>query len=164
MKTLYLIGGTMGVGKTTVARCLKERLDKSVMLDGDWCWDMHPFVVSNVTKRLVMDNIHALLRNFLKCSEIENIVFCWVMHEQQIIEDILASLPLEDCCVITVSLMASEDTLRARLQADVDAGKRQEDVIARSVARLPLYGVLHTVKILTDGKTPEAIAAEILDM
>ena len=161
MKTLYLIGGTMGVGKTTVAGCLKTMLDKSVMLDGDWCWDMHPFVVSDVTKRLVMDNIRALLRNFLNCPEIENVVFCWVMHEQQIIEDILASLPLEECRVVTISLMASEDTLRTRLQTDVDAGKRQAEVIARSVARLPLYEGLSTVKIPTDGKAPEAIAAEI---
>ncbi|MBQ0125795.1 MAG: AAA family ATPase, partial [Clostridiales bacterium] len=39
MKTLYLIGGTMGVGKTTVCQQLKKELDKAVFLDGDWCWD-----------------------------------------------------------------------------------------------------------------------------
>ena len=45
-KHLYLIGGTMGVGKTTTCRILKEKLDRSVFLDGDWCWDMHPFTVN----------------------------------------------------------------------------------------------------------------------
>ena len=39
MKRLYLIGGPMGVGKTTVCRELQKRLDRSVFLDGDWCWD-----------------------------------------------------------------------------------------------------------------------------
>ena len=39
MKTLYLIGGTMGVGKTTVSQQLKKDLANSVFLDGDWCWD-----------------------------------------------------------------------------------------------------------------------------
>ena len=39
MKTLYLIGGTMGVGKTTVCQLLKKKLPKNVFLDGDWCWD-----------------------------------------------------------------------------------------------------------------------------
>ena len=36
MKTLYLIGGTMGVGKTAVGCRLKEVLVNSVFLDGDW--------------------------------------------------------------------------------------------------------------------------------
>ena len=40
MKKLYIIGGTMGVGKTTVCNILKKRLDMSVMLDGDWCWEV----------------------------------------------------------------------------------------------------------------------------
>lgn len=35
MKTVYLIGGTMGVGKTTVCQCLKRKLENSVFLDGD---------------------------------------------------------------------------------------------------------------------------------
>ena len=37
MKTIYLIGGTMGVGKTAVCRQLKHDLFRSVFLDGDWC-------------------------------------------------------------------------------------------------------------------------------
>ena len=43
MKTLYFIGGPMGVGKTAACKILKTMLDKCVFLDGDWCWDMHPF-------------------------------------------------------------------------------------------------------------------------
>lgn len=35
MKTLYLIGGTMGVGKTTVSQLLKKDLNHCVFLDGD---------------------------------------------------------------------------------------------------------------------------------
>ena len=34
MKRLYLIGGPMGVGKTTVCRALQRRLERSVFLDG----------------------------------------------------------------------------------------------------------------------------------
>ena len=50
MKNLYLIGGTMGVGKTTVCRMLKKKMEKAVFLDGDWCWDADPFVVTDETK------------------------------------------------------------------------------------------------------------------
>ncbi|WP_277820723.1 hypothetical protein [Dubosiella muris] len=38
MKTLWLIGGPMGIGKTTVGQALKKKLDRAVFLDGDWCW------------------------------------------------------------------------------------------------------------------------------
>lgn len=34
-KTLYLIGGPMGVGKTTVGQQLKKELPDCVLLDGD---------------------------------------------------------------------------------------------------------------------------------
>ena len=49
MKTLYLIGGPMGVGKTAAGQALKLLLDSSVLLDGDRCWDMHPFRVTEET-------------------------------------------------------------------------------------------------------------------
>ena len=49
-----MIGGTMGVGKTTVSQNLKIKLRNSVLLDGDWCWDMHPFRVTEETKNMVM--------------------------------------------------------------------------------------------------------------
>ena len=82
MKTLYMIGGTMGIGKTTVCQQLKQDLPNSVFLDGDWCWDASPFQVNDETKAMVTNNICYLLNNFLKCSAYENIIFCWVKHEQ----------------------------------------------------------------------------------
>lgn len=161
MKTLYLIGGTMGIGKTTVCRKLKTMLPNSVFLDGDWCWDMHPFTVNDETKAMVMDNISHLLNNFLKCSSIGNIVFCWVMHQQEILDDLLSRLELTDSKVAAVSLVCSEDALRERLRRDIDAGTRCADSLERSIPRLPLYEQLDTVKVDTTGKTPLEIANEI---
>ena len=57
MKNIYIIGGTMGVGKTTICQKLKLKLANSVFLDGDWCWDMNPFQVTEETKKMVIDNI-----------------------------------------------------------------------------------------------------------
>ncbi|MBQ8310958.1 MAG: AAA family ATPase [Clostridia bacterium] len=147
MKTLYLIGGTMGVGKTTVSQILKRQLPACVLLDGDWCWDADPFVVTEETKRMVMGNIRHLLTAFLSCSAYENVVFCWVMHEQKIIDEILSALPLDGCQVRTVSLVCDADALTRRLKKDVALGLRRADVIGRSVARLPLYDALDTQKI-----------------
>ena len=80
MKTLYMIGGPMGVGKTSVCRELQRRLDRSVFLDGDWCWDSHPFQVTEETCAMVTENICFLLNQFLRCSAYDHIIFCWVMH------------------------------------------------------------------------------------
>ena len=151
----------MGVGKTTVSRALQKKLPNCVFLDGDWCWDMSPFVVSEETKTMVMDNICHLLQNFLRCTAYENIIFCWVMHEQSIIKDILSRLDVGDTEVKAISLLASEKAITARLEKDVASGIRTPDVIERSIARIPLYEKLDTVKIDTNEKTVDAVAEEI---
>lgn len=162
MKTLYLIGGTMGVGKTTVCRVLQQRLPDSVFLDGDWCWDSSPFQVTEETKKMVMDNICYLLNQFLHCSAYRNIIFCWVMHEQKILDELLSRLETKGANVKALSLVCSGESLRKRLQKDVDAGLRREDVIGRSLKRLPLYQALDTVKIDVSCLTAEETAEWIL--
>ena len=152
----------MGVGKTTVCQKLKKILPNCVFLDGDWCWDADPFVVTPETKTMVIDNITYLLNNFLYSSAYDNIVFCWVMHEQSIIDTIKIRLDTRDARVHLISLTADEDTIRQRLMADVERGLRTADVIERSIARIPLYEVLKTRKIDTVGKTPQEIAGEII--
>ncbi len=161
MKTLYMIGGTMGVGKTTVCQQLKRDLQNSVFLDGDWCWDASPFQITDETKAMVIDNICYLLNNFLKCSVYENVIFCWVMHEQGIINSIIEKLDTENCSVNCISLIANEKSLRDRLSNDIKRGIRTGDVIERSAARIPLYQALNTIKIDTSNKTVAMIVNEI---
>jgi len=156
MKNLILIGGPMGVGKTAACRELQNILPKNVFLDGDWCWNMKPFTVTAETKAMVQQNIAFLLNSFLRCSEFENVIFCWVMHMQEIIDDLLASLDLSDVNVYTLSLVADEEALTRRIMGDVQAGVRTEDVIDRSLNYLPKYAALNTRKI----DTSEISAAE----
>lgn len=162
MKTLYLIGGTMGVGKTSVSQCIKQKLPNTVFLDGDWCWDANPFQVTKETKEMVIDNICYLLNRFIQCSVYENIIFCWVMHEQSIIDTILNKINTTDCIVKIVSLMANKETLAERIMRDIDSGSRDADVLKRSIARLPLYQSINSVKVETDSKTVHEIAEEII--
>ena len=161
MKRLFIIGGTMGIGKSTVSQILKQKLPNSVFLDGDWCWDSSPFQVTAETKEMVLQNICAVLNNFLKCSAYENVIFCWVMHEQSIIDTIISCLDTADCRIIAVSLICSEQELVERLQKDVTAGIRTPDVIERSVQRIPLYQKLNTIKVNTSGKNAAEVAQEI---
>jgi len=161
MKNLFLIGGAMGIGKTTVSRILKKTLPNAVFLDGDWCWDADPFQVTAETKAMVLNNITALLSNFLACSVYENVIFCWVMHQQSIMDSILVRLDTSHCRVFPISLTGSPQVLAERIARDVEAGLRTPDVLERSLPGLPMYDNMTTIHIDTTGKTPEAIAAQI---
>lgn len=164
MKRLYLIGGTMGVGKTTISQQLKTDLPNSVFLDGDWCWYADPFQVTEETKAMVIRNICYLLNSFLRCTAYENIIFCWVMHEQSIIDHIIDELDTDDCRVIKISLMTDKTNLINRLSSDIARGIRTADVIDRSVERISMYQGLDTIKIDTSNKTIREIEDEILTL
>lgn len=149
MKKLIIINGTMGAGKTAVSRELQKLLPRNVFLDGDWCWDMKPFTANEETKALVMNNIAFSLNSFLACKEFENIIFCWVLHEQGIIDELLSRLQLTSCEVYIFTLTLTREALEKRLHADIESGLREIDIIERSAVRLPLYDKLNTIKIDT---------------
>ena len=160
-KQLIFIAGTMGVGKTATAQALKKMLPASVLLDGDWCWDMNPFVVNEQTKAMVQDNIVHLLDNFLSCPQFDYVIFCWVMHEQSIVDEIVSKLDTEECRVIKISLIVDEANLRKRLLSDIANKIRTEEIMDKSIARIQMYQVLDTVKIDTSNKSVCEITEEI---
>ncbi len=164
MKKLYLVGGTMGVGKTTICQQLKSELSNSVFLDGDWCWDASPFHVTEEKKVMVVDNICHLLNNFLHCSAYDNVIFCWVMHQQAIIDSIIQELDLANCDVKVISLMTDTKCLEERLMNDIEKGIRSADVLSRSMERIPLYQELNTIKIDTCNKSVQTIVDEIRNL
>lgn len=159
MKRLWLIGGPMGVGKSRAGRLLRDRLPRSVYLDGDWCWDARPFVVTEETKAMVLRNIRFLLESFLRCSEYENVILTWVMHRQEILDELTRKLPA--CETIAVSLLCAEAELRRRLERDIAAGLREPDVLERAAAYLPLYSALRSFKLDTTCLSPEETAEAI---
>lgn len=154
----------MGIGKTSTCQILKRQLPNSVFLDGDWCWDMNPFIVTEETKQMVIDNICFLLNNFINCSVYENIIFCWVMHEQAIIDTLISRLNIQAAFLHNISLICSPEELEARLNKDIVAGNRDSGILNRSLERLPLYQTLNTRKIDVTNLTPEAVAASILQI
>jgi len=165
-KNLIFIGGTMGAGKTTVAKQLLEDLPASVMLDGDWCWMAAPFVVNEETKEMVMQNITFMLAQFLECTVYQNVIFCWVMDHQSIIDEIMMRLQeqiLVEPHFINFSLVLSRDALEERLSRDISLGIRKPDIIERSAARLPLYEKIESVKIDVGNCTVKEAAAQIAE-
>ena len=86
------------------------------------------------------------------------------MHQQAIIDTILRNLDLRACRVFSLSLVCTREALERRLRGDIAQGLRTEDVVARSVARLPLYNALTTIKIDTSALTPEQVARRIASL
>ena len=109
-KQLILVGGAMGVGKSAVCRELLRQLTPGVWLDGDWCWNMNPFVVSEENKRMVLSNITHLLRAYLDNSSYRYVLFCWVMDQPLLFEAVLG--PLRD---IPFTFTAFHSSARSRL-------------------------------------------------
>lgn len=162
MKRLILVNGTMGVGKTATCSELLDILQPSVFLDGDWCWNMKPFTVTDETKDMVLDNICYLLRNFLRCSAYENVIFCWVIHLESILSDILARLADIDFELHKFSLIISEQALRQRITKDVEQHRRTPDVLDRSLSRLRLFEGMSTTKIDVSYVTARQVAEQIV--
>lgn len=158
MKNLILINGTMGAGKTATSRQIQKLLPKCVFLDGDWCWDASPFIVTDETKNMVQNNIGYLLNNFLNCSAYENVIFSWVMHEESIIDEILSLVQHNDYHLFKLSIVCTEEALISRIKRDVENGIRSEDLIGRSIARLQNYSQMDTQKIDTTDISPEQAA------
>ncbi len=161
MKKLIIINGTMGVGKSTVCKKLLEILVPSVWLDGDWCWNMNPFIVSEENKEMVMNNICYLLKSFLNNTGYENIIFCWVIHQEIIFDQLLERLSGLEFELHKITLICSQQSLTARIQKDVQAGSRKSEDIERSVSRLELYHDMDTKKINVSNLTAEQTAEEI---
>lgn len=164
MKKLIMINGTMGVGKSTVCNKLLDLLSPSVYLDGDWCWNMNPFVVSEENKEMVINNISYLLKSYLNNSGYEYIIFCWVMHEEYIIKQILDKLKEFDFQLYKISLICTPEALEKRLNKDVVNGIRKTDVISRSIERISSYEKMDTVKIDVSNNTAEDTAKVIYSM
>ncbi len=158
MKRLIILGGTMGVGKTTVCQALKPFLMPGVFWDGDWAWDMTPFILNDETRELALSNTAFLLNSFLQCSAFHNVLFCWVLHEESILNELLSRLHTKDAEVYWFSLVCSEAALRERLERDVARGVRTADVIGRSLPRLPLYDALPSKRIDISQLTPAETA------
>lgn len=160
-KKLVIINGVMGVGKTTISKMLYKSLEGSFWLDGDNCWMMNPFTVNQENKDMVLDNISYTLNNFIKNSSSKYIIFNWVIHTDEIMEDVLDRLNLENVDVYKITLMCSKKELIDRIQRDINIGLRDVGNINRSLERFDLYNKMNTIKVDTTNKNKIEIVEEI---
>ncbi|WP_297638428.1 AAA family ATPase [uncultured Clostridium sp.] len=163
-KKLIIINGVMGVGKTTISKMLYKELENSFWLDGDNCWMMNPFRVNDENKNMVLNNIGYMINNFIKNSTSKYIVFNWVIHTDEIMNDILQQINIENVDVYKITLMCSKEELISRIEKDIKNGLRDIENINRSLEKLSLYDEMDTIKIDTTDKDFKIILEEIKDI
>ncbi|MEG2985298.1 MAG: AAA family ATPase [Peptostreptococcaceae bacterium] len=164
MKKLIIINGVMGVGKTTISKLLYKELENSFWLDGDNCWMMNPFIVDDENKNMVLDNISYVINNFIKNSNSQYVVFNWVIHTDEIMNDVLSKIDISDVDIYKITLTCSKETLISRIENDIKNGLRDENNVERSLERLLLYNKMNTIKIDTTNKDVSIIVKEIKDI
>ena len=122
-KKLILISGSPCVGKTVVGDRLFESYDNSAYLDGDWCWCVHPFSVTDRRLRNGDKSMSFILSNYLD-SDFEYVFFIFVvLTDPGIREGILNGITAKDYQVIGFTLTCSEETLKKRHDKRGDKGE-----------------------------------------
>lgn len=159
-KKLIIINGTMGIGKSSICKEILKRLKYAVWLDGDWCWMMNPWIITEENKKMVEENIVFLLRNFLNNPTYRYIVFSWVIHKNEIYDILLNPLKDLDFEVDKITLMVNKNELINRLKKD----SRDKESIKKSINRLEKYRSIDSVKIDISEDTPETAAEKIIEI
>lgn len=139
---VIIINGPMGVGKTTIGKYIAEKYEGTAFIDGDWCFDLHPFVGNRETKTMAIDNILHLVDNYRKCSICEMIVLVWLMDEQwvyQKIADGISDLGLE---VKSAVLVCDKNNLIDRWKNDKTCEWRTEEWLEVSLTSLLYFSSL----------------------
>lgn len=114
MNKIYLITGPAGVGKSTVSKLLAEKLEKSVLIEGD---DVYHFVVGGYVAPwkngnhldLFWKNSKSLIKNSLESGF--DVVFNYILDKKQIKE---MQKEFKDCEIKFVCLMTDEETILKR--------------------------------------------------
>ncbi|HHV10114.1 MAG TPA: AAA family ATPase [Clostridiales bacterium] len=161
MKKVIIINGPIGVGKSTVGKLLCSKLNKSAFLDGDWCFDLHPFIADKETKEMAVDNIIHIINNYLNCSHCDYVVFNWVMDKMEVYQKIINSIKINRMYLYEVTLICTEEALTDRWYKDNLCEWRIEEWLNISKKSLDYFRGLDTICIDTSGNTASGVTDEI---
>lgn len=155
-----VINGPMGVGKTTVGKIIAEKHPGTAFIDGDWCMDLHPFVGSEETRAMAVDNILHMAGNYLRCSACRMIVLVWLMDDPRVVRQVTEGLSALGAEVKDVTLTCSRESLVRRWKADRDCAWRTDEWLEAALRSLPQFAAMENT-IDTDRLTPAQAAESV---
>ena len=158
---VIVINGPMGVGKTTVGRYIAEANPGTAFIDGDWCMDIHPFVGTDETRAMAVDNILHMIDNYRKCSACRQIVLVWLMDDRHIYERIREGIAGMQLDVRSVTLVCDRDHLITRWKNDDQCEWRTEEWLKISLDSLGYFSSSEDA-FATDDMTVRQVAEAIM--
>ena len=167
-KNLIIINGAPGMGKTTVCEELAKILTKNVYLDCDCFMWANPYTVTEETDRIRYENISFVTKNYLSCTEYDNVIISWVFVSQSAIDRILNTLNLTGVTVHAYSLTCRPHIWKTRMENDkINLKRKISTTFDKWTTRISdgYYESIEAKKIDTSDKTAtqtaEIIAKEI---
>lgn len=158
---VVIINGPMGVGKTSVGKCIAKGYPGTAFIDGDWCLDIHPFVGSRETKAMAVDNILHMIKNYKNCSVCQMIVLVWLMDDQWVRERIENGISEMKLDVRSVTLVCSQEELIYRWKKDFTCEWRTDEWLGVSLKSLSAFQQMENC-IDTSGFSIEEIAEVVM--
>ncbi len=143
---VIILNGPMGVGKTTVGKLIAEKCPGTAFIDGDWCMDLHPFVVGN----------------YMKCSACKMIVLVWLMDDPWVLQSLTEGLIVLQAEIRNVTLVCDRENLLCRWENDHTCEWRTDEWLKVSLSSLPAFAAMENT-LDTAGLSPERIADLILE-
>jgi len=165
-KNLIIINGAPGVGKTTTCEELAKILPKNVYLDCDCFMWANPYTVTDETERVRYENIIFTTKNYLNCSEYENVIINWVFVNQEAIDKILNGINLPNINVVTFSLLCNQNIWKSRMENDkINIKRKIETTFEKWTKRINegYYERIKSIIIETSNITAKQVAEMIVE-
>lgn len=136
---IVILNGPMGVGKTTVGRYIADNSSGTAFIDGDWCFDLHPFIGDFETKSMAIDNILHMVGNYKKCTKCDMIVLAWLIDEKWVKYRLLNGLLKLGLEVRYWTLVSDRERLIQRWEKDKVCEWRTQEWLEISVRSLDYF-------------------------
>ncbi len=164
-KQMIVIVGPNGVGKSTTAQALVQLRPGSACVEGDWFCAVNPFPPTESVRKAVEDNLFCLFRNYLRCEDIDLVVFPYALHgnRSQIFYNLMTRLKQEglnfQLHMVVLKCTCEENIRRARLDG------REEGRIQRGMKNtFQFYDAYEYPMIDTTALQPGEVAGKILEL
>lgn len=163
MSKLVLLGGPVGVGKSSAMRNLKSRITRVGLVDADEVWQVSDDLTPDENRSYAHDNVNAVIAGYARAG-VETCVVNWVFARAELYEPIIAASKDLFDDIVQLYLVANPDVLEERIKHRWMAQGQDydlESLVDYSKSRLALIHELPYDKIDTSLLSAEEVADQI---
>ena len=161
MKTLIIINGAPGVGKSSVSKKLASMLPNSAFFDADWSWYMHKRIKNDETVSAFFNICSCVINNHLSISHLDYVIFCWLSDKVKHWQRLKPMLDLENVNVCKFNIFCSTEELESRIKRD--KVKKPRTLEASSLLQENCLTMKNYKAINSTGKSINQTATEIIN-